>query len=359
MLLLALELAARGFAVALVVYGGGDFLAEATAGLTLVERGRHVGGGGIRRAVREAARLVRALSVADGRVVVVRTGTPVVGVIAVYCRLTRRRLVFASANDLDVSVEKPVAWRRRQGLYRLGVRLSDAVVVQSSNQVVLAEKAFPRLRRLVRIPSFAEEPSVASTAREPKLFVWAGRLVEEKDPLRYAELAAEVPEARFVLVPLLRRDNPPAQQAMLEQLQNAAELAPNLQILDPLPRSELVELLAGAVAIVSTSVAEGMPNTFLEAWGLGVPALSLSFDAEHAIRDHGLGIAADGSWDRFVAGARELWNTRRDRAALSERTRTYVRTVHSAESVGDEWEALLGELGVERTGRSRGGHARR
>ncbi len=334
--------------VSLVVYEVGDSVPDAGSGLILVERGRHVGGGGVAGAVREAARVLQALGAADGRVVVVRTGTPVVGFIALYCRLRRRRFVFASASDLDVSSDEAAAeWRyRRQRLYRLGVRLADAVVVQSSNQVGLARATLPRVRRLVRIPSFAEELPVEAASPRPEVFVWAGRLVDEKQPLRYAELAADVPEARFVLVPHLRRDNPPAQQAMLAQLRDAADRIPNLEVRDPLPHRELVELLAGAVAVVNTSPAEGMPNTFLEAWSLGVPALSLSVDAEGAIREHALGIAAEGSWDRFVEGARELWASRHDRTDLSERARTYIRVVHSARAVGDEWEALLGQLGV-------------
>ena len=208
MLLLARELAGRGFAVSLVVYEVGDLVAEAGAGLTLVERGPHVGDRGVAGAVREAARVLRALHGADGRVVVARTGTPVVGFIALYCRLRRRRFVFSTASDLDVSSEKPAEWRRRQRLYRLGVRLADAVVVQSTNQLVLAREALPELRRLVRIPSFAEELPVTPALRRPEVFVWAGRLVAEKEPLRYAELAAALPEARFVLVPHLRRDHP-------------------------------------------------------------------------------------------------------------------------------------------------------
>jgi glycosyltransferase involved in cell wall biosynthesis len=110
----------------------------------------------------------------------------------------------------------------------------------------------------------------------------------------------------------------------------------------------LVEELAGAVAVVNTSAFEGMPNTFLEAWGLGVPALTLSFDPDNLIRDKGLGIAAGADFDAFVAGARELWNGRADRSELSARTVGYIREFHSVEVVGSQWEDLLGKLGAAR-----------
>jgi hypothetical protein len=55
----------------------------------------------------------------------------------------------------------------------------------------------------------------------------------------------------------------------------------------------------------------------------------------------GLGLAADGSWDRFVAGGRELWDTRRDRAELSRRTRAYIEEVHSIDAVAARWADVV------------------
>ena len=87
-----------------------------------------------------------------------------------------------------------------------------------------------------------------------------------------------------------------------------------------------------------------MPNTFLEAWSLGIPVLTLSFDPDDVVRERGLGIAADGSWDRFVAGAKELWEGRFERGDLSTRVRAYVREAHSPASVARQWDALLDTL---------------
>jgi glycosyltransferase involved in cell wall biosynthesis len=114
---------------------------------------------------------------------------------------------------------------------------------------------------------------------------------------------------------------------------------------DSLPHAALVEELASAVALVSTSSFEGMPNTFLEAWSQGVPVLTLSFDPDGVVRGRGLGVAADGSWESFVQGARRLWNGCFEREELSERTRNYLRETHSVESVGAKWEALLESVG--------------
>ena len=91
-----------------------------------------------------------------------------------------------------------------------------------------------------------------------------------------------------------------------------------------------------------------MPNTFLEAWSLGVPALSLSIDADGVHpRALALGVVAEGSWERFVAWRARAVGLSRTTAPSSRSERgAYVRDVHSMRSVGDKWEALLGKLGV-------------
>jgi peptidoglycan/xylan/chitin deacetylase (PgdA/CDA1 family)/glycosyltransferase involved in cell wall biosynthesis len=351
MVLLARALGQRGFQVALVVYPLGASLGD-DARLTPVERAERGSTTGLGTLI-EAVRVLRSLVTSDASVVIVTTGTPVLGFIGLYCRLRRRRLVFASANDLDFDLERsdptsPGEWERRRWLYRTGIRLVDALVVLSRAQVELAHSAFPFLesRRIVFIPYFAEEFPVVSDRPPPSEFIWAGRMVEEKRPLHYTELAAAVPDARFTMVPLVP-PNPTAQdRARLDALNEKAHHLPNLTLLEPLPHAALQERLGQAVALVSTSSIEGWPNTYLEAWSHGVPVLTLLVDPDGVIGERGLGVAANGSWARFVAGAKSLWRTRDDRAELAERTRTYIREVHSFGAVGTQWEGLLADLGT-------------
>jgi glycosyltransferase involved in cell wall biosynthesis len=342
MALIAGELARRGLRVAFVLYPIPKSPPGLDSRITVVERTEHAGQGPLQLWL-EAWRVLRALRTANGRVVVVRSGTPVVGLVALYCRLWRRKLVFSSANDLDFLDQ----WSRRTRIYGFGVRSAHAVVVQSQGQVELARRRFPQIRELVRIPSFADEPPAVDGAGQPGEFHWIGRLVEYKRPLLYAELAEAIPEARFVLIPLLPLLGD-AERDAFAQLEAAAERLPNLELRDSLPHAALVEELAGSVALVNTSTHEGMPNTFLEAWGQGVPVLTFSFDPDGVVAERRLGIAADGSWERFVAGARELWDGRLDRDELARTARDYVRETHSAESVGARWQALLVSLADRR-----------
>jgi glycosyltransferase involved in cell wall biosynthesis len=340
MMLLARSLAARGVRVAHIVYPPRD-PAALPPGLTLVPRELDPGTRSPVGALREIARVWRSLARADAKVVIVRRATPAVGIAAVYCKVRRRRLVYSSASNNDFL---PAGRGRRRSLsrtlFRLGVRLADVVVVQSEDQERLARQGFRRLREVVRIPSFCE-PAEEEQRVDGGSFIWIGRVLAIKGPERYLELARAVPEGRFTMVA-----NEHGAGRAYEEVLAAAREIPNLEIVDRLPHTQVMELVSRSVAVVNTSVTkvEGLPNVYLEAWARGVPVLTLDCDPDGVIERRELGVAAGGSWDRFVAGARELLNGSDRRAELSRRARAYIREVHSIEAVADRWNLLVDRL---------------
>jgi glycosyltransferase involved in cell wall biosynthesis len=299
---------------------------------------------------RQFSRVWSVLAEADADVYVFRIGMPALGLGAAFCRLHRRRLVFSGSSNRDFTFESFAGRRPELALYKFGMRNTDAVVAQTEEQAELARRAFPRLPRIVELPSFAEPATAPAGA--PEAFLWVGRLDDVKQPLRYVELAEAVPEARFWLVH--RRPDPErsgggpagagADVALEHEVYERAARIPNLEVLEQRPHAEAMELVRRAVAVVNTGPVEGMPNTFLEAWARGVPAVTYEFDPDHCITRHGLGVAAGGSPDRFREGARELWRQRDARDELSRRVRAYVEARHGVESVTRRWLSLINDL---------------
>ncbi|MEA2126929.1 MAG: hypothetical protein QOI80_3711, partial [Solirubrobacteraceae bacterium] len=223
-------------------------------------------------------------------------------------------------------------------LFRAGLRATDAVVVQSADQVGLARSRFPRLDP-IQINSFVE-PAPPSDA-PGEAFLWVSRLVDYKRPLLYADLAAAVPEARFWMIAIETLDD--AYASTLAELRRRAAALPNLELLDQRAHAELQALIGRAIAMVNTSSFEGMPNTWLEGWARGVPALTLSFDPDGRIAAHALGVAAAGDWEAFVAATRRLWERRADRDGRSGTVRAYVEDAHGT-SVAAAWAELVERL---------------
>jgi glycosyltransferase involved in cell wall biosynthesis len=327
--LLARALAEAGLDVAHVVFPVQHRMPSPHPRLTVVERAPQGG-----RRLAEPRHVWQALAEADARTYVLRTATPALGITGLFCRRHGRRLIFSSANDGDFSFQTLA--RRGVPLYKLGVRLADATVLQSAQQLELARRAFPNIKQLVEIPSFVEADDQAAMP-EPKAFLWSGRLVEYKQPLRFLDLAAAVPEARFRMLHVVH-DAPTGIEESVRR--RAAEL-PNVELLDRRSHAAAMELVRESVAVVNTSLFEGMPNTFLEAWARGVPVISLDCDPDERIVKHGLGIAAGGSWERFVAATRQMWGDRLNSSSYRDATRSYVAAVHAPEVVVEQWMRVI------------------
>lgn len=336
--LLARALAREGYRVAIVVSGSAEDLPAETAGATVGVRKPAARGRGLTGKLVEVVRIWRSLARFPSRCIVVRGAMVDLGVIGVYARLARRRLVFASANVSDFRHHWIEPHRIYRLVYRLGVRLSQFIVVQSEEQAELCRTAFRR-RVSVRMIRSISEPASAQ-GQVPLAFLWVGRLVAYKRPLDYIALAQALPEARFWMVGT-PRPHIAGDEMVIEAVLAKARTTPNLELLAPRPHVELQRLMARAVASVNTAAFEGMPNALLEAWSIGVPALVLSHDPDGVINRHRIGAFAAGDTDRFIEAARELWRTRTDRLELSQRCRAYIATHHAPETVAQQWAALV------------------
>ena len=334
--LLARALAQRGFRVCVVAYEIPEGLPDAVEGIDIVPR-PPPRWKAIRGPAGKVAEIVAVWNVVGrlrAEVFVQRATSMEVGLVALAAKARRRRFVYSSASLIDFDWGS-VATRRNVALYELGVRLADAIVVQTAEQVEACRRRFGR--EPVMIKSIAE-PAESRTA-PPEAFLWAGKLASYKRPLAFVELARAVPEARFRMIGV-PSEKDSAQVAA--ELERAAVGVDNLELLPPRPRSELAKLIDGAAAVVGTGDYEGMSNVFLEGWARGVPTLSLTHDPDGLIAREGLGGFASGSPERLAELARQLWHSRADQRALAERCRDYVEREHGLESVVDRWADVLG-----------------
>jgi glycosyltransferase involved in cell wall biosynthesis len=334
---LAHALKEKGLRVAHVVHPLPEPRRVDASSPTLVERSEWQGDRRLGQ-LAETGAIWRGLERADAAAYIVRGSGGHVIPASAFCRARRRRFVFSSSSELDFDFARPDRNPRMLQIYKASLRLAAQLVLQTEAQRELVLRAFPHSDPVV-IPSFAEPAPSRHGAGE--YFLWVDRLVEYKLPDCYVELAEALPDARFRMVASPMSETPPG---MAERIEAAAERLPNLELLPPRPRSELLEEIRNAVAVVKTSRVEGMPNGFLEAWARGVPVLSLNVDPDGKIANNDIGVAAEGSMERLIEAAATLWRDRELRTEVGERARRFVHEVHSPGAVADRWVALLEEL---------------
>jgi glycosyltransferase involved in cell wall biosynthesis len=329
LLLVAQALQRRGRRVALAVAAVPPGLPDVVDGIEVV-RLPPFGPGG-RAFLRFALAAVRDV---DAGVIVQRAAGSFTGLVGAPARLRRRRFVYSTASDLDFDPELLSDGILAPRLFRLGVRCANAIVVQTDVQARLCRT---RWRRRCTVIRSVAEPAPARTA-DPDAFLWIGRMNANKRPDAVVELATRLPDVRFRMVVA----GSGAETGLERGVRERAAALSNVELLGPQSRDALAPLLDRAVAVLSTSRAEGMPNVLLEGWARGVPALVLAHDPDGLVARNGLGWSAGGSPERLAEAAASAWEHRTDQAELSARCRAYVASEHAPESIAARWEAVLG-----------------
>ena len=310
-------------------------------GVEVVPLSRAYGGRGIAR--RRA--ILSALARADGQVYIQRCAGMETGVVGVFARAAGRRFIFSASSDGDFTRDRTMMsqiggsleeWPTRVQ-YRVGLRCVHAVVAQTGQQAELAREGFRLDPDIIRSFSVPER----SRTTGGKAFLWVGSLTPVKDPLSFLALAEQQPDVPFVMI---GAPHPAHWHDLATKVRERAGKLPNLEFLPPRPRDELLDLYGRAVAIVNTSLFEGFPNTFLEAWARAVPALSLRIDPDRVISREGLGEAAGGSLELLSQAVKRYAADPEVARAAGETAYRYIVREHAPEVIGPQWVSLVERL---------------
>jgi glycosyltransferase involved in cell wall biosynthesis len=157
-----------------------------------------------------------------------------------------------------------------------------------------------------------------------------------KRPEWLLDIAARLPHRRFVMV-----GGPSAgaryKPGYLESIRDRAATLPNVHFTGFLPLAEVERWFDRARVLVSTSVYEGMPNVFLQAWARGVPTVAtvdVGAPVNTVFADAEQGAARV---ERLFADG-ELWKR------ASADSLEYFRRNHSPDEVLARYARLLAEL---------------
>jgi glycosyltransferase involved in cell wall biosynthesis len=110
------------------------------------------------------------------------------------------------------------------------------------------------------------------------------------------------------------------------------EGATNVDYLGPLSQEEVNAQLNGAYAFVNTSLYEGFPNTFIQAWLRRVPVVSMAVNPDGILEAASVGLLAPTE-DRLVEAVRRLLENTTVREELARNAGVYAREYHSMKNV--------------------------
>jgi len=338
--IIAPELAARGYRVSMITLDYGQPDRAVVRGVTVHKIYRPDEGLPVVRFVYpRLTRLWSALKEVDADVYYQRSAAAITGFVTAFCRAHGKRSIYSGASDVDFVPPHPdIRFARDRWLFEYGVRNVDRLFVQNTPQAELARANFGR--ESVLVPNSYAPPPGARADRKGYV-LWVATVRQQKQPEVLLEIARRLPEYRFVIVGGCDPGRKGEEYA--RGVREALAGLPNVQYRGFIPYAEADRVFDGARIFINTSVYEGFPNTFLQAWARGIPTVAFvdtgsrcpegrpAYDIVKDVREASLRVERlmrdDDEWQR-----------------ASHRVAAHFRDHHSLQAVAGIYERELAML---------------
>jgi glycosyltransferase involved in cell wall biosynthesis len=269
--IVAPALAARGFRVSMIALDYGQPDRTVVKGVTVHKIYRPDEGIPVVRFIHpRLTSLWRALGQVDADIYYQRSAAALTGFVTAFCRAHGKRSVYSGASDVDFVPPHPdIRFARDRWLFEYGVRNVDRLFVQNPAQRELARTHFGR--ESVLVPNCYAPPPGARADRKGYV-LWVATVRAQKRPEILLEIARRMPEYRFVIVG--GADAGRRGHEYARGVRAALAGVPNVEDRGFVPFAEADRVFDGARVVLNTSIYEGFPNTFLQAWARGIPTVA-------------------------------------------------------------------------------------
>jgi glycosyltransferase involved in cell wall biosynthesis len=280
-----------------------------------------------------AMAVIRLLVRLDPNVVVIPYFNPQSEVATFYTLVFKRKLVFRAASilDADLSLAGGTGWREfsfaAKLLHSLTLRKADAIVANASYVSRALSRTLPKKRILTIHNGQKIEPA---RRQEPSHVLWIGTMSRVKNPEVFLRLARDLPEIQFVMC---------GGGPLYSKIRNDARDLRNLRIVGQLLGQTKQVILQHSYAVINTSLAEGFPNTLIEAGVQMIPYVSF-VDPDEVICRNNLGFHVN-SFSELVERTAQLVSDTRLRISLGTNIRSYVEKEHDIAKTVSEYDRLL------------------
>jgi len=133
-------------------------------------------------------------------------------------------------------------------------------------------------------------------------------------------------------------DTPP-----VRSLVRRASSCGNVRMYGYVPHGEALKFYEGASALICTSVTEGFPNTFLEAWCRSVPVVT-TFDPDGIVACNKVGVHVAAGIEALADAVHGMCFDKSVHAEMSRNAFRYYREHHTVAAIVPQYEAIFESL---------------
>ena len=280
-------------------------------------------------------KLLAAMRRADADIYICRDKPKKAAILYSLTRLLRSKWVFNIANDANLgrpsdSLPSPIRW-----IYNRAISEADTVIAQTDYQKSIVRSKYNGTATVVPNGYPPAQEHVPYDEREA--MIWVGRLDrDQKRPHIFLDLAEKHPDAEFRLI----GGSIDPQTDYSAQVCDRAQSMDNVTYVGRVAPDAIHEEYRSAKALINTSVYEGFPNTFLEAWRYGTPVLSLDIDTGRYLGDEAIGYA-QGDFDCLCSKMKEIANNPNRRRQFGKVSQEYFNDNYQISHVAQKYEEAI------------------
>lgn len=274
-----------------------------------------------------------------------RDGGAYTGVCAYYAKRFGKKMVFHVSANSEVRTfrfkfNRNLLFRYiDKKILQYGIKNTTYIIGQTKYQNDLLKKNFGRDCDYI-VPNFHPEPKNEIRKEEPIKIVWVANIKKFKRPELFIKLSEEFQANKEVKFLMIGRKNNGKLQSELEN--KIAKLS-NLNYLGEKSIEQVNRILCHSHIFVHTSLSEGFPNTYIQAWMREIPVVTLNVDPDDLLKKKKIGFHSR-SFDQMVKHIRYLIENEDSRKEIGRRAREYAIENHTVEKNGRRYLEIFNNL---------------
>lgn len=203
----------------------------------------------------------------------------------------------------------------------------NKIIGQAKYQDTLLQKKFDRNCDLI-IENMHPYPEEEIDKTDKITILWIANFKEWKQPEKFINLAKEF-ENKNVSFKMIGRSS---KDERTIKLINEIDSINNLSYLGERPIKEVNQLLAKSHIFINTSLSEGFPNTFIQAWMREVPVISLNVNPDDILNKEKIGFCS-GEDNQLKEDLKKLIKNKELRESMGEKAKFFSYNTYSIKNI--------------------------
>ncbi len=256
-------------------------------------------------------------------VYVQRTLTVESGLIALYCKLRKKKFVYMVAHDSEADGTHRLYGSKLKGyIASLVFKYAGIVFVQNEYQNSNLRNNIGGSRLITLSSSWLSSHNETEISKD--IILWVGRSESWKRPEIFINLAQRFPKEYFVMICPEATDSPD----YFIEIKKKADRIKNLKFIDFVPFDKIDNYFKKAKIYVITSEKEGFANSLIQATREGTPILSLKVNPNNFIDKHECGFVCNDSQEVLEKKCERLLRDKNLYDRLSVNAKEYFVKTH-------------------------------